>query len=358
MNGLWGLNSTKLIHNVKVIELANFSSDHDRACELFYKIKGGLIDYGYEHSKQHDHKRFGRYHQNGIYPLWDQSNPVHLVGYSLGSRTILKLQYLLEHEAFTGFNTSANWIKSITNVAGALNGTSAIYILGLNNSGIGFPFLSTIQILMTFIHLWEWIDSKYLKSFIDFNLDQFELSRKKTGIKGFFKALIGYSNFSSGKDWAGYDLSFQSALQFNKIYQTHPNIYYFSYCITQCLPKVRDRTVISPFIPSRKVNILLFIFSALIGRKRFKPAPYDGFDDSQWWENDGIVPLYSQLYPWIGLKCEPSNEVLFWSKKRETGKWFVEVDHFEHLDILLSRRDVTLQKRMWRFLFEVLRNVD
>lgn len=28
---------------------------HDRACELYYTIKGGTVDYGEEHSKQFGH---------------------------------------------------------------------------------------------------------------------------------------------------------------------------------------------------------------------------------------------------------------------------------------------------------------
>lgn len=31
------------------------SSMHDRACELYYTIKGGTVDYGEEHAKQHGH---------------------------------------------------------------------------------------------------------------------------------------------------------------------------------------------------------------------------------------------------------------------------------------------------------------
>ena len=33
------------------------SSHHDRACELFYSLKGGVVDYGAEHACRCDHAR-------------------------------------------------------------------------------------------------------------------------------------------------------------------------------------------------------------------------------------------------------------------------------------------------------------
>src|SRR5205807_6637105 len=44
-----------------------FSSNWDRACELFAQIKGGQVDYGLAHSNKYGHARFGRTFP-GLYP--------------------------------------------------------------------------------------------------------------------------------------------------------------------------------------------------------------------------------------------------------------------------------------------------
>ena len=47
------------------------SSHHDRACELFYSLKGGVVDYGADHACRCDHARFGRDEGDGAFPEWD-----------------------------------------------------------------------------------------------------------------------------------------------------------------------------------------------------------------------------------------------------------------------------------------------
>lgn len=76
-----------------------------------------LVDYGEEHARSHEHRRFGRTHGTGLYPQWSKDNPLHFLGHSLvrtivthisrhlvdreqGGPTILKLQWLLENGFF------------------------------------------------------------------------------------------------------------------------------------------------------------------------------------------------------------------------------------------------------------------
>lgn len=49
----WGEAATLGTSNNPVLCVwpSGFSSLHDRACEIFYQIKGGTVDYGEEHSK-------------------------------------------------------------------------------------------------------------------------------------------------------------------------------------------------------------------------------------------------------------------------------------------------------------------
>jgi len=51
-------------------EISGVLSQHDRACELFYYIKGGRVDYGAEHSRKFGHNRYGE-SCAGAYPEWD-----------------------------------------------------------------------------------------------------------------------------------------------------------------------------------------------------------------------------------------------------------------------------------------------
>lgn len=67
------------------------SSLHDRACEIFYQLQGGCVDYGVEHSAKFGHARFGRTYR-GLHPAWSAASPIHVVGHSLGGTTVRMLQ--------------------------------------------------------------------------------------------------------------------------------------------------------------------------------------------------------------------------------------------------------------------------
>ena len=57
---------------------------HDRACELFYQLVGGTVDYGKEHSGVVGHNRYGRTFP-GFYPCWNEEHPLHFLSHSIGS---------------------------------------------------------------------------------------------------------------------------------------------------------------------------------------------------------------------------------------------------------------------------------
>ena len=99
------------------------SSHHDRACELFYQLKGGVVDYGEKHSKKNGHARFGRKYR-AKYPEWSSRKPLHFtfIGHSMGGgntvRTHICDQHLLDRKFFPGYpDTSANWICSLSCVS-------------------------------------------------------------------------------------------------------------------------------------------------------------------------------------------------------------------------------------------------
>jgi len=108
------------------------SSHHDRACEVFYSLKGGTVDYGECHSRCFGHARFGRgLFGKGLFPEWDEHHPIDCVGHSIGGVTLRVLQHLLATRAFPGHDTSAAWIRSVTALASPHNGDPIVYGMGI-----------------------------------------------------------------------------------------------------------------------------------------------------------------------------------------------------------------------------------
>ena len=65
-------------------------------------LKGGRIDYGARHSRAFNVERFGHDFGEGLYPEWNESNPIHLVGHSFGGQSARVLQQMLEDGEFAG----------------------------------------------------------------------------------------------------------------------------------------------------------------------------------------------------------------------------------------------------------------
>ncbi|GBG75547.1 hypothetical protein CBR_g20178 [Chara braunii] len=113
-------------------ELGPLSSMHDRACELFYQLKGGRVNFGKEHSQRYGHCQFGHTY-SGLYPEWDKDHPVHFVGHSSGVQAVRLLHTMLDEKFFPEYpDTNAEWISSVTSLSGALNGTTRVYLDGIS----------------------------------------------------------------------------------------------------------------------------------------------------------------------------------------------------------------------------------
>ena len=123
------------------------SSNRDRAADLYAQIKGGCLDYGKAHVRDHGlpgqvQKPPGKCWaanprdnpQNyplALYPAWDAEHPIHLIGHSMGGTTIRALVELLEHGSnqdqgdgglFEG--GKVGWIRSVTTISAPHNGTT------------------------------------------------------------------------------------------------------------------------------------------------------------------------------------------------------------------------------------------
>lgn len=104
---------------------------HDRACQIFYELLGGTVDYGEDHSKFHKHGRYGRTFP-GKLKQWGPGCPVILIGHSLGGNTAWVLHNYLAMKKFPGINTSADWVAGLVCVNAPLNGALQVHAKGMD----------------------------------------------------------------------------------------------------------------------------------------------------------------------------------------------------------------------------------
>ena len=123
------------------------SSNWDRAADLYTQIKGGCVDYGMAHVRDHglpgqvqkppgkcwaaDPRNNPQAYPLALYPAWDADHPIHLIRHSQGGTTIRALIELLEHgssedegdgELFKG--GKIGWVRSVTTISAPHNGTT------------------------------------------------------------------------------------------------------------------------------------------------------------------------------------------------------------------------------------------
>ncbi|RLN62406.1 hypothetical protein BBJ28_00025898 [Nothophytophthora sp. Chile5] len=115
-----------------LVDVGSISSDHDRACEIFYQLMGGRVDYGEKHAMESGHERYGETFAEGFHPKWSAENPVHLLGHSFGSTTAIELFQMLSADFF-GVGSSHKWVSSITCIAGPLTGSTLSHMLGIRD---------------------------------------------------------------------------------------------------------------------------------------------------------------------------------------------------------------------------------
>ena len=329
------------------------SSPHDRACELAAQLKGVRVDYGEVHSTAHDHARFGRdYRDRALWPDWDEAHPLHMVGHSLGASTIRALQDLLARD-FWGWGSSEKWIASISSISGPLNGSTAVYYFGADLKTGLIPKSAGITPLLRLLELYTADTSQVLDNFYDFDLDHWGFSRRPGEDLLSYLRRAGKSTFLWGSDNAFYSASLQSSYRDNGRWATFANTYYFSY-VSEKTFRYRPRGY---FYPSPLMMAILQLPAWYIGHKQFEVPPYpdNSFTSADWWENDGLVPTFSQQYPHINGR-HPVGDVIYSrsaSSGFQPGRWYTQWERgFDHGTICSTPRrwQKGRQKRFYKNL--------
>ena len=290
-----------------------FSSNRDRAIELYYFIKGGTVDYGAAHATLHNHERFGRTFP-GVFPDWDENNKIHIIGHSMGGLTARILTNLIvdgcaiEREFYEKhpevgisplFLGSEQSIHSITTLATPNNGTSL-----LERRGIFVPIVRGLIFALAGI---SGILSK--SRLYDFKLDHFGLRRKQG------ESFISYVNrFFSSSIWKSEDVAFaclsvRGVKANTNLLATRPDIYYFSYT-GQATKRISFLNLYRPLLTLNPIFIPTAMLMTTYTDKQSTPV----IDDS-WAPNDGLVNVVSSFHP-FGHPAKPYTE-----ESLQPGEW-------------------------------------
>ncbi|XP_042446873.1 lipase-like [Zingiber officinale] len=323
---------------VLVPDLGSLTSIHDRARELFYYLKGGQVDYGEEHSRICGHSQLGKIYEQGHYPSWDEHHPLHFVGHSAGVQVVRVMQQMLADKAFSGYDTSEDWVLSLTSLSGALNGTTRAYFDGMQpEDGRSMRPISLLQICRLGIIIYDWLEISWLKNYYNFGFDHFRMGWRNTGISGLVDLLLGNTGpFASG-DWILPDLTIQGSIQLNSGLQTFPNTFYFSYATK------RTRRVFGFTIPSSVLGIHPMLFLRVLQMCQYQfprnaLLPYKGYRDEDWEDNDGAINTISMTHPRMPIE-HPNKFVADDSKCHplQPGIWYYRMLEADHIFFIVNR---------------------
>ncbi|KAI0361462.1 alpha/beta-hydrolase [Trametes cingulata] len=376
------------------------SSLHDRACELFYSLKGGTVDYGEEHARENRHGRFGRTYEYGLYPEWSAKHPLHFLGHSMGGPTIVKLQWLLSI-GFFGKQCTADMILSLNTVSAPFRGTQLVYSLGEDTrEAPAVRSFSPGDILGKAVHVAAYL-APILPRCVDLHADARGLSFRDTSFASFLGQLRK-SDWAESRDATPYDATFEAADEREALREgaVNSNTYYRSYCAT--LVTDASGSLASSWL-SKVVAWPLYASSAVIARFDFsnlRPIPAfmstvasashasklgsesnleDGVIDvanggdylsAALRANDGVVPLFSQWHPFEcrSTRCKHfshGDNILDGSEKAryscppEAGVWNVHhLADTHHLSIVPFWFGTRSQKAFWLDLGHWLRAID
>lgn len=272
-------------YDVRTAFVGPFSSNWDRACELYAYIKGGRVDYGAAHAARYGHKRFGRTYP-GIYPEWGEResgeiNTIAMIGHSMGGQTARLLIHLLEQgdreEKEAGgdcsplFQGGKCWVNALMTIATPHDGTVLAEPIADRETLIGLLFW-VLQPMM----------SKHSSFYPDFQIDHWA-GAFSNGLSPLDDEFVERAK----EDIAFWDLSLDGATQFNRRVPASPNVYYFSWSLVKTA---------SAFF---RDTIYLYPNSYLMDRFPFLSDRHPSIDES-WRANDGVVNTVSMAAPRLG----------------------------------------------------------
>jgi len=314
-------------HETVTPAVAPFSSNWDRACELYAILKGGRVDYGRAHSERFGHARYGRTH---IALLKDWGEPdgsgrlhkVHLVAHSQGGQTSrMVTQLLAEGDATERAATPAEelsplfqgghpWVMSVTSLATPHNGTTMTWMER--------PITEPAQALIAYV-----ASLLSTKDFVyDVKLDQWGLQQKQGESLKDYLSRISDSPLGKSHDFAPWDLSPEGAAELNAWVRAQPQVFYFSWSTKKtwkdwwghCHPRVT-------------MNATLWQGSEYMGRTTETAGTPTV--NAGWFPNDGVVNT-------ISMAGSAQDAIQPYGVPAQPGHWnqMGTLDGWDHLDVI------------------------
>jgi triacylglycerol lipase len=309
---------TTVQHIIHQATVGPMSSNWDRACELYAQITGTQVDYGAAHSTANSHNRLGKDYSSAgpMVSGWSATNPVALVGHSMGGNTIRMLEKLLRDGApaevaatGSGAGTSdlfkggkAGWIKSLHTISTPHSGSPL-------HTALGPGLIDKIKNLIIGIAaLAEAIP--FTSAIYDLKLDHFNLTKNSgESISTYVDRLLSSPVFSpTFRDAAHFDLGPQGCYEFSRTTNlANSDTFYFSHATFQ--------TFKDPFSSNEIVDVdieaLMAPTGTIIGTignngNKCNTGVGSFCYDSTWNKNDGLVPLKSADTPRIGFGNAPA----------------------------------------------------
>ncbi|CAL1694038.1 unnamed protein product [Somion occarium] len=369
---LWGgfkehLNKdTDIPRDVIFVSVGPVSSLHDRACELFYALKGGTVDYGEKHARANGHARYGRIHAEGLYSGWSRESPLHFLGHSIGGPTIMKLQWLISTGFFGGLY-HPDMLLSVTTVSAPFRGTQVVYLLGeRTDTAPAVRWLSLGDLLAKGIHIGSYL-APLLPKILDFHTESRSLSFQKSSFISFLQQLWR-SDWAEGRDAAPFDVTFLASdeREANEEGAINPGTFYRSYAANMTVKTSEESNIHKPSAGHALYAPGLYATSYAMGSFDFsdlKPSPtfiHDVDRNPSYHANDGVVPVFSQWHP---LDCESTHcrhlDIAPEEDTIERGTWHVyDLDDANHLSIAPFWFNTSRQTMFWREMGQWLWKVD
>ncbi|MDP9126467.1 MAG: lipase [Pseudomonadota bacterium] len=278
-----------------------FSSNWDRATELFYQIKGGCVDYGALHAAANGHlerpESFfhnGRTCYPGLYPAWDANHPVHLISHSMGGQTARMLVQLLAangapaNPSLFPYAVNASWVKSVTTIATPNDGTTLAYRI--------VDWVPFVQQLVTGIAGASGATGG--NAIYDFKFDQWGVGPRTASesFGDYVNRVTSLPLWNSGiKDLSPYDLSPAGAMAENDWVKDQPDVTYFSWVTNSSFTGV----LTGWSYPDVDTNVLIGAFAGpgFMGNYYRDSRPMPPVTDSSWFPSDAVVNSIAQKAP-------------------------------------------------------------
>lgn len=333
------------------------SSTWDRCCELYAILSGTTVDYGEAHSKEHNHKRFGRTYTQAMIPEWDTAKTkINLVGHSFGGETVRMFASLLEYgdeneTNATGKDTSplfeggkGNLIHSVTTLCSPHNGSSLTCVLDSFGNVGGID--NTTEMLASMCFVTAEATSKASGTY-DFMLDQFGIGQIKGNYTDITNSINAFVN--SGNDHAGYELTPDGAKWLNSQIKMVDSAYYFSYSYST----TQKSSLLYTQVPTKDTLAILYPFALAMGSYNGKTEGGIAID-STWLDNDGLVSVISAKAPFDEPQANLTEDI----KQIKKGVWNVaETKKGHHGTVIGLDADTAETHSFYENLFSMIDNL-